>query len=123
MLDGSGFYEVCTHNENANDIMIHGETYFSDQICVFPAEVIDSTGQIFLKQDIAHNSILYKCVRAEDGGAPVRFDFTNYNAFFIVEQPNFNQMLSCLTAPGGPNYYACPNTSGSGYYSYGRFRQ
>lgn len=121
MLDGSGHFEVCSHKENQTDLLVHGQTHYSDEICLFPAEVVNSTGQIFLKLDLATNGLLYKCIQADEGGVAARFDFTNFNALFIVEKPYLNQMLSCLSGPAGPSYFACPNNPG--YYSYGRFRQ
>lgn len=116
MLDGSGHFEVCPSKKNAAEILIHGQTYASDTICVFPVEWIDSSS-VFVKPDLTNGAILYKCGKATSKGTTVKFENTDYNSVFIVESPYVQQFLKCAEGKD-----VCPETPYTGYYSFGKFR-
>jgi hypothetical protein len=110
-LDGSGYYTACTHKSSSYSIKLHGKTSGAGTICVFPAQYIDDE-HIVLKQDEI-GAPMYRCMKTNTDGLIFTFDKTNFNALFIVEGQDLQQMRMCLV---GGKYSQCP------HYSYGIFR-
>lgn len=111
-LDGTGRYTVCATPSSKSRILVHGKTTSSKQICIYPAQVIDQK-HVYVKPDLSTNLPWNQCSEIIDGGVTAQFDSIEFNAVFIVEEPDQAQMTSCLI---GGNYYSCPT------YSFGKFR-
>jgi hypothetical protein len=110
--DGSEQFTVCPKNTSIYDILVHGKTHSSDTICVYPTQVIDSQ-HVYVKPDVTTGLPLSVCIKIADTGVYANFDQINFNAAFIVEQPDDAAMRTCLYQG---NYTNCPR------YSFGKFR-
>jgi hypothetical protein len=104
-LDGTDEYKVCKDTSAPSQILIHGETETSDQICVIPA-LSTATGVV------AYTSQTIQCPMIVAGGVNVSYPGLTYNAVYIVEAGASAQLLTCLQTG-----YNCPST-----YSYGVFQ-
>jgi hypothetical protein len=111
-LDGSGRYTVCPSTKAFSDILIHGSTSYGNEICVFPAQYIDDS-HIYTKPTLSGTGPISACVQGTPNGAYASFQGVNYNAVFIVEKRDYQQMMECLIQR---NYYFCPS------FSFGTFR-
>lgn len=111
-FDGARRYTVCRSRNNQTDIQVHGQTAGSKSICVFPAQEINST-HIYAKPDLVTGGLVHHCAEITENGVIASFPNVNFNAAFIVEGEDFQQMQACLVVG---NYWGCPN------YSYGKFR-
>ena len=111
-LNGSDDFTVCPSTQNATDILIHGKTQISAQICVCPVSYVDST-HVYWKPDVATGAPLFQCSDETSAGVTETFTNMNYNAVYIVEGPYKDAMIACLVEG---NAYACP------HYSFGEFR-
>jgi hypothetical protein len=115
-LRETGTFSVCTAKTSAFRIRVHGKTKSNDSICVFPAQYIDRT-RILAKPD-SRGYPMSACASADSipaGSSGLIFEFanTNFNAVFIVEAQDRDQMQMCLFSN---NPFGCPE------YSYGKFR-
>ncbi|MCM2322432.1 MAG: hypothetical protein NDJ90_04135 [Oligoflexia bacterium] len=112
--DGSGYFTVCASRTDNAKLFIRGQTARSNTICVFPAQVVDSR-HTYWKPELGTGLPWNQCVSAIEDveGALLTFAGINFNAVFIVEEMDRDQMQLCL---GNGNYYGCPA------YSFGRFR-
>lgn len=111
-FNGTDYFMVCPSVKAKSDILIHGTTYSSNTICVFPIQY-NSYNNIYPFTDTTTGLPAVQCVQAATSGAFVSFPGLSYNAVMIVEQPSEAQLSSCLSAD---NFYACP------FYSFGQFR-
>lgn len=109
-FDSIGNFTVCSDASDNANILIHGSTQ-SGEVCVFPAQVIDSE-HVYTKPDLSTGAPWYQCYPPSTGGIVATFSDINWNAAFIVEQTNVKQMQSCLI---GGNYLQCP------VYAFGKF--
>ncbi len=115
-LDDSGSYSACTHKTDANQVKLMGRASrdaTNNKICVFPAEIVDET-HWYVKPDLATGRPLVQCKTLDASEALFTFAGTKYNAVFVAEERNQQQMSDCLQAG---HYPSCP-----AFYSYGRFR-
>jgi hypothetical protein len=114
--DSKGKYTVCTNASNQANILIHGKTRASSGFCLFPIQYIDST-HAFYKPDLTTGLPLANCVTIDSSNSSngVEMSFANitFNAAFIVDDTDKDQMQLCLA---NANSSACP------LYSYGKFR-
>jgi hypothetical protein len=111
-IDGSGRYTVCPSRTDFANILIHGKTSVSNEICVFPAQYISETN-IYTKPAADGTGAMNACIQATQTGVYASFKEINYNAVFIVEKRNHQQMVDCLILK---NYNFCPE------FSFGVFR-
>ena len=111
-FDGTGFFKVCVNPISNYLIKIHGSTPSGGAICVFPAQIVDSR-HTFTKPDNI-GAPMFTCYEINKTGIVADFEKTNFNAAFIVDEKDREQMQYCLM---GGNYFACPKN-----YSFGRFR-
>lgn len=114
-LDGSGVYSACAHKSDANQVKLSGKASrnSNNRICVFPAEVVDST-HWYVKPDLSTGRPLVSCQTLSGSEAVFNFAATKYNALFVAEEHDMQQMSDCLQSG---HYPSCP-----AMYSYGRFK-
>ncbi len=107
-LNGTDEFKVCKDASAPNQILIHGETEISNQICVIPA-YSSPTGVVAYTQETIQCPML---TSGSTTGVNVSYPGLTFNAVYIVEAQNSEQLLSCLQT--GQN---CPSS-----YSYGVFQ-
>ena len=118
--NGTGFFQVCTEAANPAALLIKGigATSTNDQICVFPAETSGGGTDYQQTSWVPGTSglPLYQCGPASlQQGTMLSFPSgTVFNAAFIVDAGQANQMFECLQTDNPAN---CPQQ-----YSYGEFR-
>jgi hypothetical protein len=104
-FNGTDQFTVCSDSSAPSQILIHGRTNSSDQICVIPAESTSSGV-------VAFTNVTIQCPEVQSGGIYVSYPNVVFNAVYIVEAPFAAQLMTCLET--GEN---CPST-----YSYGVFQ-
>ena len=108
-LNGSGYYRVCTHIQNLEDIAITGQTQVSQNICVYPIEVLGPT-DIRVKPHPQEGGIWRQCSAPNQGTYNFQFVGSSLNAVIIIENVGINQDLMdmCLVSQ---NFNQCPSFS------------
>jgi hypothetical protein len=104
-INGTDEYKVCKDTSAPSQILIHGETEISNQVCVIPA-YSSPTGVVAYTQETI------QCPMVTAGGIYVNYAGLSFNAVYIVEAQNSAQLVTCLQTG-----YNCPST-----YSYGVFQ-
>jgi len=114
-FNGTGYYTVCPSKSNLSDILVHGTPVAGTGVCIFPAEIA-ANGQVFAKPDVtkADGSPWVQCVQPGADGVHASFPGINWNAAFIVDVADVQQMGLCIQ---GGIYSYCPKN-----YSFGAFR-
>ena len=110
---------ACASAQNSSDVALLVEAPLQS-VCVFPAQVVDAT-HVYWKIDPATGGPMVKCgalpasISFYDPILPAIFSFpsTNYNAVYVVDQVDREDMNLCMVM--GQGY--CP----SDYY-FGKFR-
>jgi hypothetical protein len=111
---GTGYFTVCPSKSNLADILVHGSSHSGGAICVFPA-LIAANGQVFAKPDLDKAGAPWaQCTAPDVDGIHLTFSQISYNAAFIVDSTDLEQMSLCIQ---GGQYQYCPKN-----YSFGRFR-
>ncbi len=105
-------YTVCRHRTDESKIMLDLSPFIARKICVFPIEVIDAQN-ILTKANTQTGGLFNQCTDLAASGAFVEFKGIQYNAVFVVDYANQQQMQQCLLSG---NEYLCPA------FSFGQFR-
>lgn len=115
LLD-TGKFSVCTSRSTIYTVRIHGQTKSGNEICVFPAQYIDSNHLISKLDSRGYPMVTCastESIAAGTTGIVMNFENTNFNAAFIVERQYRDAMQMCLFSSSP---HSCPE------YSYGKFR-
>lgn len=116
LVDGSGYFTVCTHAEKTSSVQVHGKTYSKNQtICLIPAN--DSEKGLFPVVEQKTGNIVTKCIKTNEDGALVDFTAIDFNFLFIVDAHDLNQTLNCLKTA---TYSKCP--AQNAYFSFGKIK-
>ncbi len=113
-LKETGRYTVCTARASAYQVRVHGHTYDSDSVCVFPARYVDRTHIVASLDSHGYPLVACASIAASASGLIYQFDNVSFNYAFIVEEAYKDQMQMCLFSQ---NPSMCPER-----YSKGKFR-